>query len=98
MELVTAVLPARPQSSLRELLRILGEEPSLDDAVERSRVWIPTPPPSTLQEALDRLARDQDRTLAGLARLDMAARAGLDVASDHAAVESAFHRQVVSYA
>ena len=82
-----AAFTGRPQSNLRELLRIVGEESSLNEAIERSRAWIPSSPPLTLQEAVNRLVGDEDRTLAGLARLHAAARANINVAPDHVAVD-----------
>jgi AAA family ATP:ADP antiporter len=75
-EFLDALLPKRDQEGLRSLLRIAAEEASFDEMIERSRDRLPLPPPATQQEALERLLRDDDATVAALAELHVAALAG----------------------
>src|SRR5258707_12279389 len=75
-ELLGALWPKRDQEGLRSLLRIAAEEPSFEEMIERSRDRLPLPPPATKEEALERLLRDDDATIAALAELPVAALSG----------------------
>jgi ATP:ADP antiporter, AAA family len=76
VEFLAALLGKRDEAHLAELLRIAGEDGSIDDVVERSRGLLPEQAPSSREEALRRLGSDEDATLAALAALHGAALAG----------------------
>ena len=71
-EVIGALLDRRDQGRLRQLLRILGEEPTEEEALERALPLLPARLPRP-GEALELLAGDRDAMLAGLARLQVAA-------------------------
>jgi AAA family ATP:ADP antiporter len=73
VELVAALLTRRDDARLLELLQIVGEEASPEDALERARPLLPRPPSSSRRETLDLLVRDEDKGLAALAALHVAA-------------------------
>jgi AAA family ATP:ADP antiporter len=76
VEFLDALLRRKDQARLRLLLRAGAEEPSLDESLQHASAHLPERPPKSREEALERLVRDADLTLAGLAKLHTAARAG----------------------
>ena len=75
VEFLAALLPGKGRERLVELLRF-GSEASLEDTLEQAGVLLSRPPPSSREQALERLTRDHDSDLAALAQLHEAARLG----------------------
>jgi HEAT repeat protein len=75
-EFLAVFLRRRDQRRLGELLRIGAEEALPADALGRARAWLGESGPLGVDEALERMTRDRDATLAGLARLRIGAMVG----------------------
>jgi AAA family ATP:ADP antiporter len=76
VELLDTFLRKRDEAELAHLLRLAGEESSFEERLARSGQLLPELPPTTVDEALERLTKDADATVAALARLHVAALSG----------------------
>ena len=73
---LSAVLLGGTRERLRELLQIAGDEPSIEEALDRAGDLLSRPPPASKEQALEHLMRDPDVGLAALAQLHEAAISG----------------------
>ncbi len=91
VEFLEALLRGRDEDSLGRLLRIAGEDGSLERVLERSRRLLPEQPPTSRLEALHRLRQDKDAMLSALAELYLAAEgSGRSSLGERTRLEHAF--------
>ena len=75
-ELLDTTLRRTRVPRLRALLRVLGEEATIDETLERAAPLLEEQPAKTRDDAIARLACDRDSMIAALARLHAASLAG----------------------